>query len=271
MFLLSTATANVARADDDACIAASENEIPLRKAGKLEAALAQLTICAARTCPQQISAECARRIRDINAIQPTLVLAAMDGSSNDLSAVTVTVDGLPFATALDGRAVPLDPGTHTLHFEAAGMTPLDKTLVVREGEKERRVNIVLQTTASSAPYVPNAINQSAEAHRTYAEIAWGAGAIGLLVGAFAGIYALETGAAATAEQGIPGSGAVSTASDTATDVAIGGLVLAAAGGITGTVLWFTAPKRVKVASAPAWTLEPMVGTATNGLMLRGNF
>jgi len=272
MFLLTTGTANVARADDDACIAASENEIPLRKQGKLEAALAQLTVCAARTCPQQISAECARRIRDINAIQPTIVLAAMDSSSNDLSAVTVTVDGLPFATALDGRAVPLDPGTHTLHFESAGMAPIDKTLVIREGEKERRVNIVLASTASATPYVVPEANRVAEAHRMYAEIAWGAGAVGLLVAVFAGIYALEDSAAETATEGLPGGNAVAQSSNTAADVAIGGLVFAAVGGVTGTVIWFTAPKRVKVvASAPSWTLEPMVGSGTSGVVLSGSF
>jgi hypothetical protein len=41
--------------------------------------------------------------------------------------------------------------------------------------------------------------------------------------------------------------------------------------VTGTVIWFTAPKRVKVASVPSWTLDPMVGTGTSGLVLTGSF
>jgi hypothetical protein len=273
-FLATTTMGAVARADDDACIAASENEIPLRKQDKLKDALAQLAICASRTCPEQISAECGRRIREINAIQPTLVLGAMDSSSNDVVAVTVTVDGAPFATALDGRAVPLDPGVHQLRFESAGMTPLDKTLVVREGEKDRRVNVVLQRAGSLTPTAVSAVNQSAEAHKTYAEIAWGAGGIGLIVGAFAGLYALETGVASSAcNGGVCGAAGstVSSASSTATDVAIAGLTLAAVGGITGTILWFTAPARVRVTTAMPVTLAPMIGQGATGVLVGGRF
>jgi hypothetical protein len=273
-FLATTAMGTVARADDDACIAASENEIPLRKQDKLKDALAQLALCASRTCPQEISAECGRRIRELNAVQPTLVLGATDSSSNDLVAVTVTVDGAPFATALDGRAAPLDPGVHQLHFESAGMTPLDKTLVVREGEKDRRVNVVMQRAGAMTPAAVSAVNQSAEAHKTYAEIAWGAAGIGLIVGVFAGIYALTT-RAASSDCAIGACGAagptVSTFASASTDVAIAGFSVAAIGGVTGAVLWFTAPARVKVATALPVTLAPMVGQGATGMLVGGRF
>jgi hypothetical protein len=270
-FLATSATTAVARADDDTCIAASENEIPLRKQGRLQEALTQLSICAARTCPEQITAECGRRIREINGVMPTIVLGATDSSNGDLAVVTVYVDGQPFATVLDGRPLTLDPGQHALHFVAAGMAPIDKMVVIREGEKDRRVTVAFQSPSSSSTYVPPTNNESIQAHKLYAEVSFGAAGIGIVVAAIAGIYALDYSAVPTSVDGT--STGVGGTATVATDIAIGGLVLAAAGGITGAVLWFTTPKPIRP-GAPAVTalaLIPKVGRDGDGLMLVGSF
>lgn len=141
-FLCAPAVARAA-ADADACIAASESEIGLRKDERLRAALEKLAICAAPTCPQEVREECGRRAVALNAVLPSLVVAATDEAGNDLAAVIVTVDGAPFATALDGRPLPIDPGSHVLRLEAAGHPVVEKTIVVREGERERRIGVVL--------------------------------------------------------------------------------------------------------------------------------
>src|SRR5580698_10380207 len=109
-----------ARADDNACFAASEAEIGLRKQGKLRDAIKQLTVCADPKCPAEVSTECGRRIQALNAALPTIILTANDGKGNDVTAVTVTLDGAPLTQKLDGLAVAIDPGSHTLHFESAG-------------------------------------------------------------------------------------------------------------------------------------------------------
>jgi hypothetical protein len=140
-----------ARADEAACIAASENEVALRKAGKLQAALKELALCAQPACSSEIRTECTKRIADVRAAEPSVVLAVTDESGNDLGAVTVGLDGAVLTTSLDGRSTMLDPGPHTLRFEASGMQTVEKQIIVREGEKDRKVSVVLKSAAPPSP------------------------------------------------------------------------------------------------------------------------
>ncbi|HLK37289.1 MAG TPA: hypothetical protein VKU41_11095, partial [Polyangiaceae bacterium] len=132
-----------ARADDAACVAATETSLGLRKQGKLHQALKELAACAEPSCPAEIKTECSRRIAEIDDAMPTLILAAKDGTGNDLTAVAVSMDGAPLVGMLDGRAIAIDPGEHSFRFEAAGQPALDKNFVVREGEKDRRETVVI--------------------------------------------------------------------------------------------------------------------------------
>jgi hypothetical protein len=172
----------VARADDAACFAANELEIGLRKQEKLRAALSQLALCGAPDCPSEVRLECERRALALNAAIPTIVVSAADGVGSDLSAVTVTLDGAPFTTVLDGRAVAVDPGSHTLHFEAKGRLPLDKAFVARENEKGRHIDVVLvapgEKPRASAPAPGTWSTQ-----KTLALVSGGIGVVAIGVGA----------------------------------------------------------------------------------------
>ncbi len=285
-----------ARADDEACLAASENEVGLRKAGKLQDAMKQLAICGAPSCPQEVRDECSRRILRLNADMPTIVLGATDGAGNDLSAVTVTVDGAPLVTAINGRAVAIDPGNHTLRFEAPGLPPVDRTVMVREGEKDRHVSAVMGAPAVPAvvaPAVPAALPPQAapaepapkgstwSTRKTLALVSAGVGLVGVGVGSAFGAVALsdasavksdctttmcnatEHGQATTAHSGATTAGAVSTAS-----FAIGGAAIAGA-----VVLWLTAPSGRKAPQTGAASLqvEPLTGPRMGGVLLAGRF
>ena len=142
-----------ARADVASCIAASETEVTLRKQDRLIEARAQLSLCAAADCPPAVRTECNRRLVAVNAAMPALVLRATDATGNDLLAVTVKLDGAPFATELTGRAVPLNPGSHVLRFEALGKVALEKTVLVAEGEKDRRIVVTLLEANAAAPVI----------------------------------------------------------------------------------------------------------------------
>jgi hypothetical protein len=142
-----------AHADDASCIAASESEVGLRKQDKLIESLVQLALCAAPACPIEVRSECNRRLVRVNTAMPTLVLRATDDAGNDLLAVTVSLDGAPFATSLTGRATSLNPGSHVLRFEARGKVPLEKTLLVAQGEKDRRIVVTLLDAHAAAPVV----------------------------------------------------------------------------------------------------------------------
>ena len=69
---------------------------------------------------------------------------------------TLTIDGVPVAARLDGKPLPVDPGVHTFHVEAAGYPPVEQRVVVHAGEKSRLVAITLAkpgppVTATPAP------------------------------------------------------------------------------------------------------------------------
>ncbi len=229
-----------ARADDAACIAASEAVIPMRKDGKLHDALTQLAVCASATCPAEVRAECVQRIEAVKASMPTLILGAKDTGGNDRRDVAVTVDGAPLPGALDGRAIDLDPGEHTLRFELAGQPSQEKKVVLRQGEKDRRETVVI----GPAPPAPPSFWTT---RRTLAVVSAGLGVVGLGIGAAFGGYAISSQSAeksacsaSTCASYPIGVEDYNTAQKNATGATVGlavGGVLAA----TGVVLWFTAP------------------------------
>lgn len=77
------------------CNDAHESRISLRTAGKLLDARAVLAVCASASCPGSLREACARRADDLNALIPGLVFAVKDAGGNDLSAVGITMDGVP--------------------------------------------------------------------------------------------------------------------------------------------------------------------------------
>jgi hypothetical protein len=274
------AIASPARADDTACIASSEQSLVLRKQGALHGALAQLAICADPGCPAEVKAECALRIDAVTRAMPTLVLAARDAAGNDLLDIKVTMDGAPLASSLDGRPVSLDPGKHSFRFEAAGKPPVDKQLVLREGEKDRRETIVFGgAPASPKPLVETPTPSSWTARRTVALVGGGVGLVGLGLGAVFGGYAL----AAKNDEGrdCPSPGCATRPQavqdyNTAKDNATGSTVAFVVGGAlvaAGAVLWLTEPART---SAPAHAsgglhLAPGLVHAGGELLLGGQW
>jgi hypothetical protein len=182
------------------CLAASETSIKLQKDHHLREAREQLLVCASLSCPAEMRAECERRVANVNADTPTVVFEVKDGTGNDLSAVTVSVDGKPSPERLEGTALSLDPGPHTFHFEAGGQLPVDVSLVLREGEKGRRERVVI----GSPPALPSAVppvtaapppeNQerprAGSGRRIFGLVLGGTGVVGLgLGGVFGGLAA----------------------------------------------------------------------------------
>jgi hypothetical protein len=102
-----------------------------------------------------VRAVCDRLLNTVEASLPTVILGARDSAGNDLVAVRVRVDGGIVAEAMDGKAVPIDPGPHTLRFEREGGEAIEQTLVVREAEKNRSVVVTFGLT-KSRPAVPRA-------------------------------------------------------------------------------------------------------------------
>jgi hypothetical protein len=140
--LAAGAFCNTARADDvDACVSASEKGQDLRDQGHLRSARALFVTCAAERCPTVVQKDCAAWLSAVDAKLPSVSVHARDGTGRDLTDVRVLVDGETLATQLDGRAFDVDPGSHTFRFVTPGSPEATQTLVLREGEKSRPVDV----------------------------------------------------------------------------------------------------------------------------------
>jgi hypothetical protein len=184
-----------ARSDDDACIAAAEGALSLRKQEQIQGAITRLAGCLDPACPVQVRSVCDKRLSDFTQVLPTIVLVAKDTANNDLIDVKVTVDGTPLTDRLDGRAWKVDPGPHVFRFEAASFVPATKALVLGEGEKERHESIVLTPISRPADGTESARPQRTAAGwngwKTAAAASGIAGLAGLGLGAGFGWAALQ--------------------------------------------------------------------------------
>jgi hypothetical protein len=201
-----TWTAPAAAQDKAACLDAASKAQKLRGAHSLVEARVQLRICSSAACPTAVQADCAGWLTDVEGSLPTVVVSAKNRSGADLFDVKVSVDGAPLSSKLDGQAAPMNPGPHAFHFEAADGTALDQQVMVREGEKNQEVAVVLGPLPASPPPPPGPAPESVQqtsplpadsgpAHpgpwKTVGWIAGAAGIVGLGIGATFGAIALH--------------------------------------------------------------------------------
>ncbi|HEX2674510.1 MAG TPA: hypothetical protein VHM25_26725 [Polyangiaceae bacterium] len=156
--------------------------------------------------------DCAQRLNELTTALPSLIFSAKDGAGRAVSAVAVTIDGKPWVDHLDGSAIAVDPGAHTFGFQAAGLPPTTLKLLIHEGERARRQEILIGAPpAENAPSAQAAtINGDAKAdsnvqdsassadrdarsssavstQRIFAWTALGLGATGIVVGSVFGL------------------------------------------------------------------------------------
>jgi hypothetical protein len=134
-----------------ACIQASEQGQSQRDEGKYRAARETFLRCARDVCPQVVLKSCAGWLRELDEIAPTVVLGARDEDGNDVADVTVTFDGAPIASRLDGRPIELDAGEHVLRFERGGSTPVEQRLILRAGQRARVITVTMPSATARAP------------------------------------------------------------------------------------------------------------------------
>jgi hypothetical protein len=277
--LASTAVAPRASAADPTmsdCMIANENASKLHADRKLRQAREQAAMCAAETCPTELHDTCRQRVADLNKAIPTIVFRAKDPSGADLTAVKVTMDGQALAERLEGTAISVDPGQHTFRFETVGQAPVEQTLLIQEGEKERAVAMSFGA-GSAAPAPAGALPSSPPAstpsdgstQRTIGLVVGGVGVAGLVLGTVFGVVALST-KGSHCSNGLCDPGSASNVYSQATISTVGFV----AGGILlagGAVLFFLAPKGGSEETAASLSVAPMVGSSTGGLQLAGRW
>jgi hypothetical protein len=251
------------------CIAANDAAQDLRRAGKLREAREKLLLCGSTGCPGPVREDCAQRLTEVDGVMPSIVFEAKDGAGNDVAGVTVTMDGQQLPGNLSGLPVQVDPGEHRFVFEAEGLSRTEKTIIVREGERDRHERVVLVQPGPPVLSTPAPSSSEGGSQKTIAFVLGGAGVVGLVVGSVLGLvskssydHALQTECGnnpnGCSPQGIQdGQSAHGQAAASTVAFVAGGVLLGA-----GAVLYFTAPK----ASVSVGTT---VGTERAGFVVRG--
>lgn len=276
------------------CIQANTDAQSLRRDGKLAEAREQLRSCSESKCPGLVSADCIKRLDELENAQPTVIFDVFDTSGKEVNDVRVLIDGHPLLDRLDGTAINVDPGEHELVFEAAARPEVSKKIVFREGEKLRHLRVTVAALPGSEPEaapapatgsapaaMPERARSSGSAGRAIGYVVGGVGVAGLAVGGVFGYLTMSAKQRQVDKCESPSKcsdyAGASTAHNAATTDGTISTVAFIAGGVaaaTGLVLVLTAkPARTASGAAPARSiaLVPAVGARGAGLALRGAF
>jgi len=272
--LASLAASTSARAGDpEACGGAFDESQIRRDEGHLLEARRLLRVCSDPRCSPTQRRLCASWLEDVDARIPSVVPSATGASGAD---VNVLIDGVRVATKLDGQAIDVDPGSHSLVFLLADGTKADAAVVAVERTKGTVVSAKLDTQPPPAPTAP--ASAPAAPHPVTAP-AWGpvrttgvvlgvAGVASLVVGAAFGADALAM-KAAHCSNGACDPGSTSTVYGTGTvstvGLVTGGILLA--GGVT--LFAFGASSSGK--SSASAVLVPSMGPSGGELHLVGSW
>ncbi|HOU90792.1 MAG TPA: hypothetical protein PLU22_07075, partial [Polyangiaceae bacterium] len=133
-----------------ACVTRHGEAQEHRLEGRLVEARRALVDCGRADCPGPVRADCAAWEAEVARSIPTVVVAARSPRGDEVE-VRVLVDGVPLRERLDGGAIEVDPGAHRFRFELVGQRPIELSLVMHEGEKNRRVEVDFAPPATPAP------------------------------------------------------------------------------------------------------------------------
>ena len=127
------------------CFDAHEQGQLSRNRGQLRAARASFLQCSNEMCPALVRKDCLEWVEQVTLGQPTVIVAATDAQGRDMGDLRFFVDNELIADHITGAPIVLDPGEHRLRFEAVGVPAIERTVLLREGEKDRRLTIQFAT------------------------------------------------------------------------------------------------------------------------------
>jgi hypothetical protein len=274
-----------------ACVGANAQGQQFRRNGKFGAAREQFQLCNVPACPVVVAEDCTTRVDELDVAQPTVIFDVRDRAGHDVSDATVALDGDPFADRLNGAAVRVDPGEHVFTFTLPNEAPVLQKVVIKEGEKGRRVRVSLSPEAVPSPAVtaepaappPQASEPPVDGHkanlrRTIGMVATGVGAASVLVGGAFGLLTLvavsDQQANCPTTQNCPNRAqAANDHSTWTTDSVISGTTLVAGGVFVagGLYLWLTSHRAPEKPAARTVSLVPAVGPNGASALLYGEF
>ena len=166
----------------EACMDAFAAGQELRRAGRLRASRDKLAECAKPQCPEAIGEKCVQWTSELAQAIPSVVIVARDPQKRDLIDVRVFIDGELRARKLEGRGLEIDPGKHRFRIERGGTKTVERELLIVEGHKGRRIEVVLAPPPRKRPTPPPPEEPIAHSISPVAWIGISVGAAGLIAG-----------------------------------------------------------------------------------------
>jgi len=172
----------------------------LKKSGALKQARGQLEICGREECLTAVKKDCIAWLDEVSSSLPSIVVSAKGPDGKETFDVKLSVDGEVVAEKLDVKAIEIDPGTHKLVFEYAGKEPIEQEVILREGQKNKTVEVSFASekppAAAPAPVGddPNVdpVDQTKEpGGKKIPVISWVLGGVGVVALAGAGYFWLS--------------------------------------------------------------------------------
>jgi hypothetical protein len=136
--------------DEEACQAALKDAKTREQEGALQAAKTLLKSCAQNPCSAFVRQQCGNRNTKLEMDTPTVVLLVTDAAGGARTDIQVRVDGEPFASQLDGRAVPIDPGMHDFSFITEGHVFATQKILIVQGQRNRFITATMGRTGRGA-------------------------------------------------------------------------------------------------------------------------
>ncbi len=131
------------------CAQAYEKAQVERKAGHFTVAIESLRECAGQECPAFVRKDCIQWMAETESTQPTVVFSVRRNGA-DMTTVEIACDGRVLTRSSDGKSVALDPGVHDFAFGVPGEAAVHRQIVIRQGERDRIVEIELDKPSLAA-------------------------------------------------------------------------------------------------------------------------
>lgn len=267
--------AGPALADDkQQCAAAYTDAQSLRDAHKLVEEREKLRVCSQSTCAAFMQKDCTAWLAQVESTLPSIVILAHTATGDSVVDASVTMDGTPLTSRLDGRAIDVNPGVHTFVLTTPQNEQTSVTSVVSEGQRAQQIVVTFghaparqQPTPPPPPEKEAPTAPASSPLRPIGFVTLGVGVASVVTGSILGLVASATKSSSCDQNNVCTPGSISTLyaeANTSTATLIAGGVLAAVG------ITFVIVGHPRAHASTALHVAPFVGAAT-GLSLTGAF
>ena len=135
--------------NEEACATALKTAKGHEQEGSLQEAKELLASCSQAPCSTFVRQQCAIHYTKLESDMPTIVLLVTERSGTPRSDVQVRVDGTLFASRLDGRAQPINPGMHDFSFSASGRVFATQKVLIVQGQRNRFITALIGAGAGA--------------------------------------------------------------------------------------------------------------------------